>query len=164
MFMPAQVGSVNAVWCHLFAGPFDPVEELHDFARSIGLRTAWFQGPPKHLWPMWHYDVTKTIRAKAVKAGAIQVEYLGGTGEIMVAAVDAMRAAEAQSGLTYDRQSLTMPPQLRELAESLYSQAAAILRLTMPTDGRNVGTSVDGKAQMFDKHGQPAAGEEGMLF
>lgn len=167
MFMPARVGSVNAVWCHLFTGPFDPIEELHAFARCIGLQQAWFQGPPqrpKHVWPMWHYDVTKTVRAKAVRAGAMEVEYLGGTGGIMVAAVDALRAAEAQLGVTYDRRSLTMPAELRALAQSLYAQAAATSGLTVHTDGRIVGAIPDGNAQVFDKAGQPAITEEGMLF
>lgn len=150
MFMAAQVGSLSAVWCHLFVGPFDPVDELHTFARRVGLRVSWFQGPPDHLWPMWHYDVTKTVRAKAVKAGAVQVEYLGGTGQIMVAATDAMRAAEVQAGVTYDRKSLVMPAQLREIAAPLFVQAAATRGLTFVPDTRNVNGALPQRENAFD--------------
>lgn len=55
---------------HLFA---DTVEELHEFAQSIGLQRAWFQCPPKASWN--HYDLTKTKREAALKAGAVAIRY-----------------------------------------------------------------------------------------
>lgn len=48
--------------CHMKA---DELGELHDMAELIGLKHAWFQGD--------HYDLSKTKRALAVKAGAIEV-------------------------------------------------------------------------------------------
>ena len=52
------------LWCHLVA---DSVDELHAFANALGLRRAWFQ--QKTRYP--HYDVTISIREKALKLGAI---------------------------------------------------------------------------------------------
>lgn len=70
MFMSKQLpGMRPAVWSHMTA---DTQAELHKFARSIGLRRSWFQGGPERKG-RWHYDVTKTVRAKAVKAGAVEV-------------------------------------------------------------------------------------------
>lgn len=67
----ARVGRFEAKWSHLFA---DTQDELHKFAQSIGLKRAWFQGPPKHD-PFWHYDVTESKRREAVKAGAVEVSF-----------------------------------------------------------------------------------------
>lgn len=44
----------------------DTDEELHAMAKSIGLKRRWFQGD--------HYDVSMSLRAKAVKAGAVEIE------------------------------------------------------------------------------------------
>ena len=58
--------------CHMFPEITDiekgDLSEFHKFAQSIGLKREWFQ---KGSWP--HYDLNKTIRAKAVKAGAIEI-------------------------------------------------------------------------------------------
>ena len=51
--------------CHLIA---DSVEELMDFAVSMGLRREWFQ--PKST-P--HFDLTADGRAQAVALGAIEL-------------------------------------------------------------------------------------------
>ncbi len=53
-----------AKWSHLMA---DTVEELHEFARQIGLHREWFQDHPR--FP--HYDVTETRRKAALAAGAV---------------------------------------------------------------------------------------------
>ena len=50
-------------WCHLVA---DTLEELHAFAARLGLRRDWFQH--KTLYP--HYDITLSVRLKAVELGA----------------------------------------------------------------------------------------------
>lgn len=55
---------------HLFVAPETPIEDLHIFAQSIGLRRAWFQHKPGKL-P--HYDVTKGKRAVAVRRGAVEL-------------------------------------------------------------------------------------------
>jgi len=70
-FIPARVGRVNARWCHLTA---DTQAELHAFAASIGLRRAWFQNKPRTRG-RWHYDVTESVRAKALTRGAVPVSW-----------------------------------------------------------------------------------------
>ena len=56
-------------WSHLFAVPHNS-EELYDFAREIGLKFKWVQnfGTNKE-----HYDVTETMREKALENGATEV-------------------------------------------------------------------------------------------
>jgi hypothetical protein len=53
------------LWCHLLA---DDLDELHAFARRLGMRRGWFQCPPKASKP--HYDLTEGRRALAIKLGA----------------------------------------------------------------------------------------------
>ena len=53
--------------CHLVA---DSVEELHKFALRMGLRRDWFQCG-SNLLP--HYDLTKGMRIRAVRLGAIEI-------------------------------------------------------------------------------------------
>lgn len=65
----ARVGRLDAKWSHLTA---DTKAELHAFAESIGLRRAWFQDKPGGRW---HYDVTESLRAKAVIRGAVEIAY-----------------------------------------------------------------------------------------
>lgn len=55
------------LWCHLLA---DSLDELHDFAQSIGLKKEWFQGHTKYP----HYDMNKNRRYVAVKKGAIEID------------------------------------------------------------------------------------------
>jgi Protein of unknown function (DUF4031) len=61
----------NSQWCHLFSDQLDP-QELHRFARRIGMKLAWFQTDDD----MWkdHYDLTAGKRRRAVQAGAVSVE------------------------------------------------------------------------------------------
>jgi hypothetical protein len=51
------------LWAHLWCQDLDV---LHDFAARLGLRRAWFQDRPR--FP--HYDVNKTMHARAVGYGA----------------------------------------------------------------------------------------------
>jgi len=53
--------------CHLAA---DTLEELHTFARRLGLRRSWFQDHPV----LAHYDLTPGRRAAAVALGAVELE------------------------------------------------------------------------------------------
>jgi hypothetical protein len=68
MRLQARVGRITARWSHLHA---DSVDELHGFARSIGLKRAWFQDKPG--FP--HYDLTDTKRREAIRAGAVSITY-----------------------------------------------------------------------------------------
>lgn len=43
----------------------DTDDELHAMAQRIGLKREWFQGD--------HYDVSITVRQKAVAAGAVEI-------------------------------------------------------------------------------------------
>lgn len=62
----------DRAWCHLWA---DTEEELHAFARRLGLKKAWFQQPPKASWK--HYDIVSTKRPKALALGAIETDEYG---------------------------------------------------------------------------------------
>lgn len=52
-------------WCHLLA---DDIDELHRFARTLGLQRTSYQGPPKTPNP--HYDLTGFERRRAIAHGA----------------------------------------------------------------------------------------------
>lgn len=54
------------LWCHLAA---DNLDELHAFASKLGLRRGWFQSKG---YP--HYDVTISMRERALKMGAIDAD------------------------------------------------------------------------------------------
>lgn len=69
---PAKLGRYPGKWSHLIAGPFDPIDELHEFARSIGMRREWFQNKP---WPRAHYDVPENRRRQAIAAGAVPITW-----------------------------------------------------------------------------------------
>jgi hypothetical protein len=62
--MPARVAGLSARWSHLTAST---QTELHEFAARLGLRRAWFQDTAHGLW---HYDVTDSMRRKAIALGA----------------------------------------------------------------------------------------------
>lgn len=66
---------------HLIA---DTPEELHAMADKIGVARKWFQS--KASFP--HYDVSETMRARAIDAGAIEVDR-----NAMVATMRRIRAA-----------------------------------------------------------------------
>lgn len=57
--------------CHLTVTPdgADPIEELHQFAASIGLKRAWFQNHAA----LPHYDLTEWKRMFAVRQGAVEI-------------------------------------------------------------------------------------------
>ncbi|HKU52096.1 MAG TPA: DUF4031 domain-containing protein [Nitrospira sp.] len=75
--VPYAGSEINGTWYHLIA---DTREELHAFARQLGLARSWFQ-EPKGLngeaviknslhAQMWHYDITTSKRRKAIQMGA----------------------------------------------------------------------------------------------
>jgi hypothetical protein len=75
--IPAQVGRHSGRWSHLTA---DTKAELHEFARRIGLRQDWFQDKGNHRW---HYDVTDSMRARAIAHGAQAVSYFRDMPQIL---------------------------------------------------------------------------------
>lgn len=61
-------GSATFRWkhsCHMYA---DTLDELHSFAKRIGMKRAWFQD--KASLP--HYDLTAKRREAAVRLGAVE--------------------------------------------------------------------------------------------
>jgi len=56
------------LYCHMMTD--GDLSELHKFATQIGMKRSWFQPDPRHP----HYDLSPSYRAKAVKAGAIEIE------------------------------------------------------------------------------------------
>ncbi|MEK6423092.1 MAG: DUF4031 domain-containing protein [Burkholderia gladioli] len=63
----ARIAWRGRQWCHLVA---DSLDELHRFAKSIGLQRGWFQA--KASLP--HYDVTVEARDVALSRGAVQAD------------------------------------------------------------------------------------------
>lgn len=61
---PTPIRCFKAGSCHLTTN--GPIDELHAFALSIGLRLEWFQDHP--IAP--HYDLTVARREKALALGA----------------------------------------------------------------------------------------------
>jgi hypothetical protein len=53
------------LWCHLVA---DSIEELHEFAKRLGMKRKWFQ----HTASYPHYDITVEVRVLALELGAIE--------------------------------------------------------------------------------------------
>lgn len=53
----------NNIWCHLVA---DSLDELHSFAKAIGLKREWFQASASYP----HYDITLKTRSIAISKGA----------------------------------------------------------------------------------------------
>ncbi|MBV1790366.1 DUF4031 domain-containing protein [Marinobacterium sp. D7] len=62
-----EIHSKGRVWCHLVA---DSLDELHSFAARLGLERRWFQS--ESFYP--HYDVTLSVRYRAVQLGAINAD------------------------------------------------------------------------------------------
>jgi hypothetical protein len=54
------------IMCHMLA---DSMDELLEMADTIGVNRKWFQ-PRSHP----HFDICKAYRAKAIAAGAIEVD------------------------------------------------------------------------------------------
>jgi hypothetical protein len=96
MRRPARVGSINGVWCHLMA---DTHLELEAFARRVGLAPSWIQRQGK--WTE-HYDVTESVRAKCVAAGAVEITYPRGVAELVERKqmADGTLPADYESGWT----------------------------------------------------------------
>lgn len=57
---------------HLYA---DSAQELHEFALAIGMRRHWCSDVTQPGSVLLHYDLSPSMRAKAVNAGAREVPY-----------------------------------------------------------------------------------------
>lgn len=63
----------GTVWCHMVSDTSE--EELHAFAQRIGMRREWFQHEETHSGVTHaHYDLTPGRRARAIAAGAVEVQ------------------------------------------------------------------------------------------
>ncbi len=62
----ANIKYKRMIMCHMIA---DSYEELHDMAKKIGMKSAWFQSNAS--FP--HYDVCLMRKKKALEYGAIEV-------------------------------------------------------------------------------------------
>lgn len=60
---------ISGTWSHLVA---DTHDELMAFAARLGLNPAWLQNPHQ---PLEHFDVTANVRARAVRLGALPLEW-----------------------------------------------------------------------------------------
>lgn len=60
------------IMCHMWA---DSVDELLAMADRVGAQRKWLQGPPKASWV--HFDVSLTMKAKALASGAILIDRYG---------------------------------------------------------------------------------------
>ena len=56
----------------------DTPEELHAFAQRLGMRREWFQSKPSRP-ENDHYDLTQTLRERALELGAIAEDRRAGT-------------------------------------------------------------------------------------
>ncbi len=65
---PTKIRCFKPGSCHMTA---DTLEELHAFAKRLGLLREWFQ--PHGICP--HYDLTVKKREAAVKLGALEIPY-----------------------------------------------------------------------------------------
>ena len=73
--MTTAKGLPGKRWCHLISSDQETAAgevELRGFGRKIGLSSSWIQMPgfPRRV----HYDLTPSVRAKALAAGAIPVD------------------------------------------------------------------------------------------
>jgi len=59
--------------CHLFTDELE-LDNLHAFARAIGMKRDWFQHKPLDIGSLPHYDLTPRRRAAAIAAGAVEVD------------------------------------------------------------------------------------------
>lgn len=74
-----QLSGWPANWSHLFA---DTPTELAAVAAHLGLQARWIQRAGTHRE---HYDVTDTVRLKAIAAGAAQITYPAGVADLIAA-------------------------------------------------------------------------------
>ncbi len=95
----------NYIMSHMWA---DSLAELLEAADALGLRREWLQLPPKASWV--HFDVTQSVKAKALKLGAIQTDKYGPVlhvaklrgDETMIKRVEALRVKKNGGQRAFD--------------------------------------------------------------
>mgnify|MGYP001617983659 CR=1 FL=1 len=88
----ARVGRINGVWSHLVA---DTHDELVAFAvGKLGMWASWIQEAGTELE---HFDVTDSVRAKAIRLGAVEITYPHGIAEVVARKLEGA-AAEGPGG------------------------------------------------------------------
>jgi len=94
--------------CHLFTFP-GWSEDLHDFAKKLGLPRAWYQTAA--ILP--HYDLTSIRRQRAIALGAVELDRLGLVEAIRVWRVETRRQADRalELQLHEDRAAIQTVPQ-----------------------------------------------------
>lgn len=65
----------NWKWDHVVHMYADTEDELHRFAKKIGLKREWCSDYTQPNSPLLHYDINKNRRKKAVEAGAVEVGF-----------------------------------------------------------------------------------------
>ena len=73
----------------------DTPEELHAFAQRLGMRREWFQSKTSRP-ENDHYDLTQTLRARALELGAIAEDRRAGTRRRQAIRVAARRESDHQ--------------------------------------------------------------------
>ena len=63
----ARIAWAGREWCHLVA---DSLDELHLFAKFLGLKRSWFQAHAS----LPHYDITVEVRNLAISRGAVAAD------------------------------------------------------------------------------------------
>lgn len=63
----ALISFNNQLWCHMMA---DNLEELHSFARYLGVSKNWFHKDARYP----HYDITIQTKQNALCLGALSVD------------------------------------------------------------------------------------------
>lgn len=100
MHMPARVGGIRGNWSHMWTDSDDQTR-LHELAKMLGLKRKWFQHEEKYPdapW-LWHYDVTDSVRKKAIQAGATAITTREGALQTGARAKARREAREAVSGV-----------------------------------------------------------------
>jgi hypothetical protein len=105
------------VMCHMIA---DAADELHALAIAIGLRREWFQ----HKASIPHYDVCIAKRAKAIQAGAVELER-----DEFVAVARRVRAAIV-AGRWHGRATHTATRGVGENLDRVHALCAAVAQHT----------------------------------
>jgi hypothetical protein len=85
------------VMCHMWA---DSLDELLAFADKIGLARKWLQKPPKAGWV--HFDVSLSLKAKAMAIGAVLTDRYGPVehiAKLALASSDTEEVARAERRL-----------------------------------------------------------------
>ncbi len=116
-------------WCHLSTD--GPLEELHQFAATLGLSRAWFQ---PHA-TLSHYDLTPSKRMQAVGLGAREIttiERLRIAG--IVGKIEEVSEAPVPLTLFADAQTMSEPPTHSTPIRSRSGQHVRKSQKPVPTD------------------------------